>query len=172
MAERAISIGTLSAWTGSKVETVRYYERIGLMPEPPRRGRYRSYDAQAVTRLGFIRRARDLGFTLNETRELLALSTGGSRACRDARAVAASHLQDVRSRIADLRRIERVLAERLRACDFGHPPVCPLIDSLFNDAGIASDLTTRTRGSASNPMLSPSRARPADQARLPNLGGR
>jgi MerR family mercuric resistance operon transcriptional regulator len=137
MAERAISIGTLSAWTGSKVETVRYYERIGLMPEPPRRGRYRSYDAQAVTRLGFIRRARDLGFTLNETRELLALSTGGSRACRDARAVAASHLQDVRSRIADLRRIERVLAERLRACDFGHPPVCPLIDSLFNDARIA-----------------------------------
>jgi len=126
MAERAISIGTLSAWTGSKVETVRYYERIGLMPEP-----------QAVTRLGFIRRARDLGFTLNETRELLALSTGGSRACRDARAVAASHLQDVRSRIADLRRIERVLAERLRACDFGHPPVCPLIDSLFDDARIA-----------------------------------
>ena len=71
MAEQAIQIGELSRRTGCNIETIRYYERIGLMPAPPRRGRYRSYGGEDVGRLGFVRRARELGFTLDEVRALL-----------------------------------------------------------------------------------------------------
>ena len=77
MAEQAIQIGELSRRTGCNIETIRYYERIGLMPPPPRRGRYRSYDGEHVGRLGFVRRARELGFTLDEVRALLGLAGGG-----------------------------------------------------------------------------------------------
>lgn len=77
MAEQAIQIGELSRRTGCNIETIRYYERIGLMPAPPRRGRYRSYGGEDVGRLGFVRRARELGFTLDEVRALLGLAGGG-----------------------------------------------------------------------------------------------
>jgi len=131
MTGRALQIGQLSSRTGCNIETIRYYERIGLMPEPPRRGRYRLFDAEDVSRLGFIRRARELGFTLNEIRALLGLAAGGPDSCNEARELAASHLKDVRARIADLRRMERVLADRVRACDAGDNAACPLIESLF-----------------------------------------
>src|ERR1700739_2452712 len=77
MADAAIPIGELSRRTGCNIETIRYYERIGLMPEPPRRGRYRSYGPEDVGRLGFVRRARELGFTLDEVRALLGLAADG-----------------------------------------------------------------------------------------------
>jgi MerR family transcriptional regulator, mercuric resistance operon regulatory protein len=130
MAERTIPIGELSRRTGCNIETIRYYERIGLMPEPPRRGRYRSYGPEDVGRLGFVRRARELGFTLDEVRVLLGLAAGGQTSCAEARDLAAAHLQDVRARIADLRRMERVLAETVRACDAGADSCCPLIATL------------------------------------------
>lgn len=133
MADQAIPIGELSRRTGCNIETIRYYERIGLMPVPPRRGRYRSYGADDVGRLGFVRRARELGFTLDEVRALLGLATGGQAACAEVRTLAASHLQDVRARIADLRRMERVLADSVRACDAGQDPGCPLIQTLYAD---------------------------------------
>ena len=130
MADTAIPIGELSRRTGCNIETIRYYERIGLMPAPPRRGRYRSYGADGVGRLGFVRRARELGFTLDEVRALLGLAGGGHASCAEVRNLAASHLKDVRTRIADLKRMERVLADSVRACDAGQDPGCPLIEAL------------------------------------------
>ena len=130
MAERAISIGELSRRTGCNMETIRYYERIGLVPPPPRRGRYRSYGPEDARRLGFVRRARELGFTLDEVRALLRLAAEGQAACADARELAASHLKDVRTRIADLKRMERVLTSTVRACDAGDDAGCPLIAAL------------------------------------------
>jgi MerR family mercuric resistance operon transcriptional regulator len=131
MADPAIQIGELSRLTGCNIETIRYYERIGLLPAPPRRGRYRSYGGPDVGRLGFVRRARELGFTLDEVRALLGLAGGGQASCAEVRTLAASHLMDVRARITDLRRMERVLAESVRACDAGQDPGCPLIQSLY-----------------------------------------
>ncbi|WP_068878770.1 MULTISPECIES: helix-turn-helix domain-containing protein [unclassified Phenylobacterium] len=131
MADQAIQIGELSRRTGCNIETIRYYERIGLMPAPPRRGRYRSYGGDDVGRLGFVRRARELGFTLDEVRALLALAAGGQASCAEVRDLAASHLQDVRARIADLKRMERVLAGSVRACEAGQDSGCPLIHALY-----------------------------------------
>lgn len=130
MAECTILIGELSRRTGCNIETIRYYEHIGLIPEPSRRGRYRNYGTEDVGRLGFVRRARELGFTLDEVRALLHLATGGQASCAEARNLAAAHLEDVRTRIADLRRMERVLAETVRACDVGDDSCCPLIATL------------------------------------------
>ena len=129
-ATAAIQIGELSRRTSCNIETIRYYERIGLLPVTPRRGRYRSYGREDVARLGFVRRARELGFTLDEVRALLGLAAGGQASCTEVRELAASHLQDVRARIADLRRMERVLADSVRACDAGQDPGCPLLDAL------------------------------------------
>lgn len=135
MAETAIPIGELSRRTGCKIETIRYYERIGLVPSPSRRGRYRSYGADDVRRLGFVRRARELGFTLDEVRTLLGFAADGQAVCDEVRDLAAEHLKDVRARIADLRRMERVLADAVRACDAGQDPGCPLVEALYADAG-------------------------------------
>lgn len=130
MAEHVIAIGELSQRTGCNIETIRYYERIGLIPAPPRRGRYRSYGPEDVGRLGFIRRARELGFTLDEVRALLRLAADGQASCANARELAAAHLDDVRTRIADLKRMECILAGTVRACDAGSGTGCPLIAAL------------------------------------------
>jgi MerR family mercuric resistance operon transcriptional regulator len=124
-------IGELSRQTGSNIETIRYYERIGILPTPARQGRYRSYGTTDVRRLRFVRRARELGFTLDEVRALLALATGGSTSCEAAQALAVNHLSDVQGKISDLRRMERVLVEAVRACEAGDDDGCPLIDSLY-----------------------------------------
>ncbi len=133
MAGQAMPIGELSRRTGCNIETIRYYERIGLMPVPPRRGRYRSYGADDVGRLSFVRRARELGFTLDEVRTLLGLAASEQASCAEVRMLAASHLADVRARIADLKRMERVLADSVRACDAGQDAGCPLIQALYAD---------------------------------------
>jgi MerR family mercuric resistance operon transcriptional regulator len=126
----AIQIGELSRRAGCNIETIRYYERIGLIPAPPRRGRFRSYDREDVARLGFVRRARELGFTLDEVRALLRLAAGGPASCADVRDLAASHLKDVQARIADLKQMEQVLSDSVRACDAGQDPGCPLLQTL------------------------------------------
>lgn len=133
-ASGVITIGELSRQTSCNIETVRYYERIGLTPKATRRGRYRCYGATDVLRLRFVRRARELGFTLDEIRALLGIAAEGEVACAEAREIAASHLHSVRARLADLQRMERVLDETVRACDGGDSAGCPLIDTL-SDAG-------------------------------------
>src|SRR5436190_23245298 len=97
----AISIGELSRRAGVNIETIRYYERINMMPHPPRTTSGRRLYGQMESRtLTFIRRARELGFTLNEIRALLALSTKeGHQACAEVRELAADHLEDVRTKI-------------------------------------------------------------------------
>ena len=124
------TIGQLSRRTGVNIETIRYYERIGLLPVALRQGRYRSYDEADVARLGFVRRSRELGFSIKEVRALLNLAVGGHGSCAEARDLAAVHLHDVRSRIADLHKMERTLATTVRACDVGDNAGCPLIDTL------------------------------------------
>ena len=130
MKQGGIPIGDVSQRTGCHIETIRYYERIGLVPPPERDGRYRRYGTRDVKRLLFVRRARELGFTLDEVRALLGLAGGGHASCAEVRNLAASHLKDVRTRIADLKRMERALADSVRACDAGLDPGCPLIEAL------------------------------------------
>ena len=130
MPSPSLTIGQLAQRTGANIETIRYYERIGLLPVANRKGRYRSYDATDVARLGFVRRSRELGFSIREVRTLLDLAAGGHESCAEVRDLASVHLHDVRSRIADLRRMERALATTVRACDAGDDAGCPLIDAL------------------------------------------
>ena len=135
MRDGGISIGELSRRTGCNIETIRYYERIGLLPAPDRVGRYRRFAAADVKRLAFVRRARGLGFRLDEVRALLQLSqSDGGSACEDVRRISAAHLADVRARIADLRAMQRVLADTIRECDSGRHTLCPLIDALSRNA--------------------------------------
>lgn len=131
-----ITIGELSRRTGCNVETVRYYERIGLIPPAPRTtGRYRLYGDADVRRLAFVRRARELGFTLADVRTLLTLAPGQSDGpCAQARELAAAHLAAVRAKIADLRAMERVLDDAVARCAAGGDPCCPVIDALAGGA--------------------------------------
>ena len=132
LSNAAISIGELSRRTGVNIETIRYYERINMMPHPPRStsGR-RAYGEVETRTLAFIRRARELGFCLDEIRALLALSAHhGDEMCGEVRHLAANHLEDVRAKIADLRAMERILADAVRRCDEGESARCPLIDAL------------------------------------------
>jgi MerR family mercuric resistance operon transcriptional regulator len=140
-APNPLPIGELSRRTGCNIETIRYYERIGLLPSPSRRGRYRSYEPADVARLGFVRRSRELGFTIEEVRALLALAAGGHASCAEARGIAAAHLSDVRARVADLLRMERVLALAVQACDAGDSAGCPLIDALAAKGGYGANAT-------------------------------
>ncbi|MGL3111778.1 MerR family transcriptional regulator [Bradyrhizobium sp. BR 1432] len=124
----------LAQRTGCNLETVRYYEKVGLLPEPPRTpGGYRSYDATHERRIRFILRARELGFSLHEVRELLHLVDERDQPCTDVRVIAAAHLDDIRAKIADLRRMERVLKDVVARCADGTQPECPLIETLFRD---------------------------------------
>jgi MerR family mercuric resistance operon transcriptional regulator len=126
----AFTIGRLSETAGVNIETIRYYERIGLMAKPPRTaGGRRLYDETASRRLIFIRRARALGFSVEDIRALLALSAGDGR-CADVHALTVRHLTDVRAKIADLRRLERTLATTAQRCARDASPDCPIIDSL------------------------------------------
>jgi MerR family mercuric resistance operon transcriptional regulator len=127
-----IQIGELARQSRCKVETIRYYERVGLLPAPPRSaGRYRLYDSPDVRRLAFVRRARELGFTLDQVRALLALSAKDGRdTCAAVHHLAAEHLTEVRAKIADLRAMERILADAVRRCAAGELPGCPIIDAL------------------------------------------
>jgi MerR family mercuric resistance operon transcriptional regulator len=126
-----IQIGELSRRTGCNIETIRYYERIGLLPAPARSaGRYRVYETGDVRRLTFIRRARELGFTLDAVRALLALSDDGSAACPEVRELATGHLTEVRAKITDLQAMECVLRDAVQRCAAGEMPGCPIIDAL------------------------------------------
>ncbi|GIX14778.1 MAG: MerR family transcriptional regulator [Paracoccaceae bacterium] len=123
--------GRLARATGCNIETIRYYEKAGLLPAPPRSARgYRLYSDAHLARLRFILRARELGFSMEDIRGLLGLGDGAAPSCAEVKARTERHLADVRARIADLRRIEAVLAETARRCSGEARPDCPVIDSL------------------------------------------
>src|SRR5919109_2207018 len=115
-----IAIGRLAKHTGTNIETIRYYERVGLLPMPARsQGGYRLYGSEHLKRLNFVRRARALGFSIGEVRKLLRLADERKRPCAEVRVVAEAHLQDVRAKLADLRRMERVLKFTVARCVSG-----------------------------------------------------
>ena len=127
--------GTLSKRTGCNIETIRYYEQIGLMPPPPRsEGGHRLYSEEHFRRLTFICRARELGFSLKEVRGLLDLVDGGDYSCAEVKGLTLEHIRDIHHRITDLRKIERVLNTMAERCDEGEVPECPVIDALFQEA--------------------------------------
>ena len=130
---RHFGIGALSEQTGVNIETIRYYEREGLLPHPPRTaGGHRSFSEDHLKRLTFIRRSRELGFSLAEIRVLLALVDGGSYTCGEIKALTLEHAESVRSKISDLRRIKRILLDISSQCEGGAVPECPIIDALLD----------------------------------------
>lgn len=126
-----IAIGELGRATGVKVETVRYYERIGLLA-PPRRtpGNYRAYGAGHLNRLSFIRRSRDLGFSLDQVRALLDLADQKDRPCGAVDAIAKAHLAEVERKIADLAALRSELESMIRQCGRGAVRDCRIIETL------------------------------------------
>ncbi|MBT3532939.1 MAG: helix-turn-helix domain-containing protein [Rhodospirillaceae bacterium] len=127
-----LSIGGLSKRTGVNLETVRYYENIGIMPKPPRSAAgHRRYDEEHLKRLTFVKRSRELGFTLKEVRALLALVDGGDYSCGEVHELTLNHLHEVRQKIADLQRLEATLADISDQCADGTIPDCPFIETLF-----------------------------------------
>ncbi len=124
--------GGLAMRTGCNIETIRYYEQIGLLP-PPRRseGGHRLYGEDLRKRLSFVRRSRDLGFTLEEIRELLRLVDGGKYTCAQVEALALEHVREIQRKISDLRKIKTVLQTMASQCSGGKVPKCPVIDALF-----------------------------------------
>lgn len=128
---QSMTIGALSARTGCNIETIRYYERIRMMPKAPRtRGGHRLYTQDHLKRLTFIRRSRELGFSLEQIRELLRLVDGGRYTCSQVKVITLEHLDEVRARMKDLKRLENVLKAMASQCDRGRVPDCPVIEAL------------------------------------------
>lgn len=133
-----ISIGALSNRTGVNIETIRYYERIGMLPAPPRsRGGHRLYARDQVKRLRFIGRSRQLGFSLQEIRALLRLVDGGDWTCAEVKGLTEEHLVSVRRKIADLRKMERALKDMIGRCSGDIVPECPIIEALSQERNLA-----------------------------------
>jgi len=121
----------LARRAGCNIETVRYYETSGLMPEPPRTpAGYRVYDESHEARLRFVLRARGLGFSLEAVRGLLDLVDGGQQTCAHVKQRTERHLAEVREKIADLQRIEAALAQLSARCSGERVPECPVLDAL------------------------------------------
>ena len=124
----------LARKTGCNLETIRYYEKVGLLPPPPRSANgYRVYSPDLTQRLRFILRARDIGFSMEETRSLLALTDTGTQTCAEVKHKTEVQLEDVRAKIADLRRMERILANAAAKCSGGEVPECPVLEALMSD---------------------------------------
>ena len=129
--KRTISRGELARRTGVNIETIRYFERIGILATPERtEGGHRIYDERHVRTLAFVRRARGLGFTPGEVRAIVELGGPGKACCAEVQSIAARHLEQVRAKIADLLDIERLLAATVERCSGGSDPDCPVIDMI------------------------------------------
>lgn len=121
----------LARKTGCNLETIRYYEKVGLLPDPPRSANgYRVYSPDLVGRLQFVMSARDLGFSMEEIRSLLSLTDTGAQTCAEVMAKTQTHLIDVRRRIADLQRIEQTLSRTLAECSGENVPDCAILSVL------------------------------------------
>ena len=126
-----LSIGDLSELTGVNIETIRYYERIKMVPAPPRTpGGRRVYEPTHLRLLAFIRRSRELGFSLDEIRALLRLGGPEKATCREVRQIASRHLNDIRAKLDDLKKLERLLATTIARCSGRMAPDCPVLDIL------------------------------------------
>ena len=137
----ALTIGQLGRATDTKIETIRYYEKIGLLPAPRRTtGNYRSYEAEHLRRLGFIRHARELGFSIEDVRGLLKLAAHAERPCEEVDQFVARHLETTERKIAALTRLRRELRDTLNSCRGGRIAECRVIQAL------SSPPATRQKG--------------------------
>lgn len=130
-----LSRGAVARQAGCNIETLRYYEQVGLLPAPPRSaGGHRVYGDALVRRLLFVRRARALGFTIEEIRELLRLVDGGAYTCAQVERLALAQVAEIQRKIADLQKLEAALQRMVAQCSGGNLPDCPIIDALFATA--------------------------------------
>jgi len=128
----SLTIGKVARQAGVGVETVRFYEREGLIEEPPRRASgYRQYPPETAARIRFVRRAKELGFTLKEIKELLSLRASPRSRCTDVRQRAEAKIEDIQQKIRDLQKMMKSLKQLTAACE-GRGPVteCPILDAL------------------------------------------
>lgn len=127
------TIGKASTRTGCHVETIRYYERIGLLPPPARtEGGHRVYWADDLKRIGFIARSRSLGFALGEIADLMSLIDAGDYTCAEVKAITLEQIASVKRKISDLERMQGGLERLAEACDGGGTPDCPIVEALYN----------------------------------------
>lgn len=131
MEAKVLTIGRLASATGTNVETIRFYEKSGILPSPSRTdGNYRSYDPSHLNRLSFIRRARDLGFSLDQVKALLALSDDRSRSCSAVDDIAKLHREEVERKIRDLQALKAELDRIIDTCKCGTVADCRIIETL------------------------------------------
>jgi len=132
----SVTIGELSKRTGVNIETIRYYERIGLMPVPARtEGGHRIFDGELAKRLTFIARSRQLGFSQKEIRTMIGLADQGGYSCDQVYALTLRHLDKVQAKIADLQRLAQTLEDISARCKGGTTPECPIFDALYDAGG-------------------------------------
>lgn len=125
--------GELAQSTGCNLETIRYYEKVGLMPEPDRTDTgHRIYGHDDQRRLKFILRSRELGFSIKELRSLLRLTDADSYTCGEVLDLTSRHIAEIKEKISDLKRIERTLRNMSAECAGGEVPECPVIDALYD----------------------------------------
>ena len=125
-----LKIGEVAERSGVNLQTIRYYERIGILPKPPRSaGGHRLYAGEHRQRLVFIRRSRELGFSLDQVRALLGLRDG-RRTCARVKTITEQHIADIRRKLKDLKRLERVLSAMAAQCPGDEVPDCPILESL------------------------------------------
>ena len=126
-----LTIGKVSSRTGCNIETIRYYEKEGLLPRPLRSsGGHRLYNEELLERLIFIRRARELGFSVLEIKQLHSIVDGELVSCEKVKKIADSHLKDIGQKIADLSRMQLILTELSHQCSGRDLPDCPIISAL------------------------------------------
>jgi MerR family copper efflux transcriptional regulator len=131
----SLTIGTVAKRVGVAIDTIRYYEREGLLPEPERRASgYRTYGEGAIAQLRFIRRAKDMGFTLEEIRELLALSTDRQRGVKAVKKRVEQRVAAIDTRIGELQRVRDGLVQLVESCPgHGAPEQCPILRALSEE---------------------------------------
>lgn len=135
-----LTIGNLGRKTGTKVQTIRYYEQIGLMPDPGRtEGGQRRYGDAELDRLSFIRHSRQLGFSLDSIRELLDLSDHPDRSCEDADAIARRQLKQVEQRMARLKALRTELQRMVHECSGGRTATCRVLEVLRDHSECLTD---------------------------------
>lgn len=131
MSDNRVTIGAVSVETGCNIETIRFYEKEGLLPKPERsEGGHRLYTNDHVSRLSFVRRCRELGFSMEEIRQLLSLVDGHEVSCERVKRIADDHLADVKAKIADLKKMEKSLLDLSSTCTGADVPECPMLDVL------------------------------------------
>ena len=131
----AMSIGAVAVKSGLPAKTIRYYEDIGLLTPLRRENGYRTYREQELHKLKFLHRARSLGFTIEQCRQLLSLYENETRASSDVKALARQHLKEVDAKVLELQGMKSTLETLIKSCRGDHRPDCPIIDDLASARG-------------------------------------